>query len=66
MHSLPAIVIMNMTDDQRKVYNRQEAARLAVKAKREQFDREMHTTLCTFWVTVAICAVIVVVAIVVC
>jgi DhnA family fructose-bisphosphate aldolase class Ia len=65
MHSLPAIVIMNMTDEQREEYNRQEAARLARQADRDLIDQEMHVNLCTFWLTVAVCALAVVVAIVV-
>jgi hypothetical protein len=41
MHSLPTIVVMNMTDEQREVYNLQESARIAARdaAKAEQAEQ---------------------------
>jgi hypothetical protein len=57
--------IMSMNKSQLEVYKKQEAARVARQAARKEVDREMHANLCTFWLTVAVCAVVVVVAIVI-
>jgi hypothetical protein len=54
MHGLPTIVVMNMTDEQREVYNQQESERIARREERERIDREYFATLSKFWGSVAV------------
>ncbi|MBW2646912.1 MAG: hypothetical protein JRE23_12215 [Deltaproteobacteria bacterium] len=49
MHSLPTIVVMNMTDEQREEYNRQESARIARREERERVDQIYHANCMRFW-----------------
>jgi hypothetical protein len=61
MHSLPAIVIMNMTKEQREVYHKNESKRLKEKAlaiKRAAAERRK------FWTCIGVVLSIVAVAIV--
>jgi hypothetical protein len=62
MHSLPAIVIMNMTEEQRKVYNLQEGVRLQVQRERDAAYRVVCRTRHTFWTVVALVALVATVA----
>jgi hypothetical protein len=59
MHSLPAIVIMNMTAEQRKEYHRQEKIRHAERVKRESEAIEARWN---FWIVAGLTAVAVFVA----
>jgi len=49
MHSLPTIVIMNMTDEQREEYNQKESVRIALGEESKRVDKIYHANCMRFW-----------------